>query len=724
VSLGAVYALVTPPFEASDEFKHYPVVQYIQSQKVLPILDPDEPGLWLQEGAQPPLYYILTALLTGWIDTSDLLEVHHANPHAFVGDPNQTGNKNLIIHEPARERFPVQGTVLAVYVIRIASIGLGAGSLLLIAKLGNLMFSPKVGFFAAALTAFNPMFLFVNAAVNNDSLAILLGHWGLYLLIRLWQDAPDPRRQWWHYARLGLVLGLGILTKLSLAGLLGLAGLALAWLAWRRRQWRLFFGGGLVTLAGALAVSGWWFVRNLQVYGDPTALNAFIALQGIRDEPITWAGWVNEFGTFFRAYWGLFGGVNVAAPELFYAICNGAILIGGLGLLKWLWRDGGKAPPGIWLLPAWSGILLLLLIRWNIISPAFQGRLIFPALGAVNLLWAKGLLSWVKEKQRTRLAAVLIGLLLIVAILLPWTSIRPAYVLPAPVATIPESAQFGPITFDAGDGNMQLVGVEMLPQQSVTPGSGPVELALYWQMGMPVSQDYVSSVHLLGRELVSEGQIDRYPANGMVLTSHWQAGQIYRDLYHVYVDETAVAPSQLRVAVTVFDDEAEKALPAMSPDGTIIELLLVGEPVRLAADSSMAPVPDESLEVTFAEGITLAGYDLAPLSPSPGAEIRLTLHWRATDTPTQNYTIFVHLVNSTQTQVVGADAPPVANDYPTSLWRAGDWIDDMHLLEVPSELSSGDYLIRVGLYDPITGRRLARLDGSGDSAEIILAIGE
>jgi len=87
VALGVTYALATPPLEASDEYKHYPFVQYVQTQRVLPVLDTNDPGLWLQEAAQPPLYYFLMASLTTWIDTNDLPDVHRVNPHAFIGIP-------------------------------------------------------------------------------------------------------------------------------------------------------------------------------------------------------------------------------------------------------------------------------------------------------------------------------------------------------------------------------------------------------------------------------------------------------------------------------------------------------------------------------------------------------------------------------------------------------------------------------------------------------------
>ena len=715
ITLGVTYALATPPLEASDEYKHYPFVQYVQAQHALPVLDPDDPGLWLQEAAQPPLYYLLMAALTAPIDTSDLPEFHHKNPHAFIGNPGQVTNKNLIIHDPAREAFPWQGAVLAVYLIRFASIGLGVGTVLLAARLGSTLFSPRVGLLAAALTAFNPMFLFVSAAVNNDSLAILLGHLGLYLLVRLWQDAPDPRAYWQRYAALGAVLGLGMLTKLSLGWLLGLTGLTLTWLAWRRREWRLLFGGGAIIVAGALAMSGWWFARNLRVYGDPTGLNAFIAVQGTRHVPMTWGDWVGEFGTFYRSYWGLFGGVNVAAPEYFYFVYNLAALVGAAGVGLWLWRKCPRKQTcpelcrrdGTWLLAAWAAVLFLLLLRWNIISMAFQGRLILPALGALNVLWAVGLLAWTGAGRWPCLALVLSGWMLGAAIILPWAVIRPAYAYPEPLTAVPEAVRFGPITFSGTEGGkFQLVGVEMQNGQSVTPAGRPVEVVLYWQAIQPAKRDYVSTVHLLGREYTSVGQVNRYPAWGMIPTSQWQVEQIWRDVYHIFVNKDAAAPTRLRVSVGLYDTEAGQPLPAKGPDGTQLEMVLVGE-ARLTTDRPPPTEPLVTLEMNWADGIALAGYNLDPRT------LNLTLYWRATDTPSQDYTVFVHLLDESGTLRGQGDGPPVGGDYPTSFWEQGEVIIDKHCVDVDADAPPGSYRLAVGLYLLADGTRLAVWDAAG-----------
>ena len=719
--LGLSYAAATPPLESSDEYKHYPVVQYIQQQGALPVLDPDDPGRWLQEGAQPPLYYLLMAGLTASIDTSDLPRLHRINEHAFIGDPNQTGNKNLILHDPAQEAFPWQGSVLAIYVIRFATLLLGAGTLLLVNRLGTAAFNSDVGLLAATLVAFNPMYLFVHAAVNNDALSILLGHAALYALFLIWRDVPDPPHNWRRYALLGLLLGLGLLTKLSLGALLLLTGIALAILAWRRQQWRLLFLGGGLVAGIALLMTVPWLWRNWQLYGDPTAMNVFIAVQGTRDEPLTLAGWRAEFGTFYRSFWGLFGGVNVAAPQFIYTLYNVFALVAVTAFGLWLWRNRGRQPRGLWLLLTWPLLIFLFLLRWTIISPAFQGRLIFPAVGALAILAAQGLLGLLGGSRR-RLTILLALAAFTIAALLPWQTIRPAYAYPQPLAEVPEEARFGPVRFQAPDGEIDLVGVEVAPDQSVIPGGNPVEVILYWQAVQPVRNNYLTTVHLLGRELESVGAVNRHPARGMIPTSRWQEGEIYRDVYRLYASPRAEAPTRLRLSVALFDPQTDQNLPMFDSAGNQLSLLLVGE-ARLGSHASAeTPAPPAGDPVPFAQGIWLQGYGLRPQRPQPGDMVELDLYWQATAPPDAAYTVFIHLMRGEE-QVLVADGPPLNGDYPTSFWRDGDAIVDTHLIPLPADLPAGSYEIAVGLYDPETGVRVPREDG-GDAVRVLVEIGD
>ena len=365
---------------------------------------------------------------------------------------------------------------------------------------------------------------------------------------------------------------------------------------------------------------------------------------------------------------------------------------------------------GLWLLLGWAIIIFGLLIRWNITSEAFQGRLLFPALGAINVLWAAGLLVWWSGKHRAILVLILSSVLFIMAALLPWLVIRPAYRLPESLTSIPEDARFGPISFRSGNDVIDLIGVEVPPDQSVSPGQDPVEVVLYWQAKDSINDDYLSAVHILGREANSVGFVNRFPANGMVPTSRWESGDIWRDVYHVLVAEDAQSPSRIRIKASLFDSETQRDLETFGPDGSPIDLLIVGE-AKLRPDERQNLKPTNVLDTPLDEGISFLGYDLE----EDEERLRIALHWQAGGTPSKSYTVFAHLINGDGEQIANADGVPVSGDYPTTLWQGGEIIIDQHLMSLPPDLPPGVYGMNIGLYDPADFSRVPRLDGEGDT---------
>ncbi|MCA9923880.1 MAG: glycosyltransferase family 39 protein, partial [Anaerolineales bacterium] len=186
VALGVVYALVTPVFEASDELWHYPMVRHLADGNSLPVqvFDSALAGPWKQEASQPPLYYYLGAALTFWIDTSEMETVRWENPHVDNGIITPDGNNNLTVHDPALN--PGQGTLLAVRIVRIFSVLLGAATVFLTYHIAKSVAPnrPEIALGATAVTAFMPMFLFISGAVNNDNLIVPLAALALVMMIK------------------------------------------------------------------------------------------------------------------------------------------------------------------------------------------------------------------------------------------------------------------------------------------------------------------------------------------------------------------------------------------------------------------------------------------------------------------------------------------------------------------------------------------------------------
>ena len=109
----------------------------------------------------------------------------------------------------------------------------------------------------------------------------------------------------------------------------------------------------------------------------------------------------------------------------------------------------------------------------------------------------------------------------------------------------------------------------------------------------------------------------------------------------------------------------------------------------------------------FEDGINLVE---AAVTPQPG-NWRVALIWEAGATPQADYTVFLHLWDGAAI-VSQADGEPAAGYYPTSVWRVGDQVVDVHLLALPDDWET-EPRVTAGLYLRPTLERLAVLDAEG-----------
>jgi 4-amino-4-deoxy-L-arabinose transferase-like glycosyltransferase len=711
VILGLIYSIATPIFEASDEIFHYPVVQHIATTGQLPVQVVGQDTAWEQEGSQPPLYYGLVAALTVWINTDDLDERLWYNPHAKLGVPLDADNKNMVIHTDA-ERWPWRGSALAVHLIRVVSVFLAAGSVALGYGLA-LQIAPGdrwLALLTAALMAFNPMFLFISASVNNDNLLILLSTATLYLLARVLNAGLTRRRVIW----LALVVALSTLTKLSGLTLLPLVGLVLLVHALRTGQWRESILAGLGVAVACVAIAGWWYLRNLRLYGELTGLETMVAVAGPRLEPVTLLELSREWQGFWLSYWGLFGAVNILADWVVYLIYNIIFVVGVGGLLLSTWRTVRTGERHDLLLP---GLLLLQtlvvfagLVRWTMLTLASQGRLMFPVLAGISGLLALGWTAWFPAGRR-HLVPWVVGLaMFVIAAVIPWRTLAPVYAAPSFVSAPPEDAI--PVNVTYGE-SLELVAIETF-DAVVQPG-GYLPVTLYWRANAPIHEDYSTFVHALGRDAIEVGKVDAYPGTGRQATSLMPPGIIVQDDHLIPLDETLDVPTGARVLVGVWHYPTQEHLILTGPDGGPLENVIVragsivpSEPVTLEA-----PIAQEATLGDFAR---LIGYDLSQSDVSPGETVTVDLYWRGLGTTPTSLTVFVHLVNEAGETVAQADAPPLHGDYPTTAWQPNIDVVDPHALTLPDDLPPGEYTLLVGFYDasdPAFTRAVAlALDGA------------
>jgi 4-amino-4-deoxy-L-arabinose transferase-like glycosyltransferase len=323
VALSLAFSLVDPLYESTDELHNYRYIRYILATGKLPELDPNQPRI---QAHHPPLYYLLGAAATFWIKPDSSWDYEPAwNPFWGFHDW-QVGadNKNHYLHG-AEEAFPTTGAPLAARVARWVNVILGALTVGVTYLTARRIFpeSDALALGAAAIVAFNPQFLYLSGAVNNDVGAGLAGS---AIVLACVDQAGRPltlRRA----ALMGLLLGLALNTKFNLVFMLVVIA------AWRERSSKKWLVANLVLLAVTLALSGWWFVRNQMLYGEPTAIRRTNELWGGRDPRQSWGAALLELPYAWSSLWGRFGYGQIPMPAWIYTAILIVTIAAALGLL-------------------------------------------------------------------------------------------------------------------------------------------------------------------------------------------------------------------------------------------------------------------------------------------------------------------------------------------------------------------------------------------------------
>lgn len=714
---GLAYSLVVPPFETPDEPFHYGFARHIAQGNGLPIQDPENTGPWAQEGSQAPLYYLLTGLATRGIDQSDFPELAVRNPRANIGNPLYPGNKNFMLY--AGRWQPLEGSNLALHAGRWLSLLLGALTLWSTWRLAQFAFPHRqtLPLLAMALVAAIPQFLFLSASFSNDNAVIAASAFTLFWLARLLAKADDAPVTWWEWSVLGVALGAAALSKLQGLGLIPLSGLVVLFLAWRRRTWRVLLDAVLFTGIPAIVIAGWWYWRNVVLYGDWSGLAHLMEINGRREGGIDWCDFWPEFAGLRFSMWGVFGWFNILLPEWFYRVMDGVTVIGLVGaalatsnavrrLASGVTHQASGAPRILALLWIWLAMMAALLLYWTAQATGSQGRLFFPALPAFAVLLIAGGDFWLRWLPRLARGAVWMGLLALLVGMSIYTTgwlLPGAYVAPAPVAAMPASAH--PIDLRYGDGQIiRLVGVE-IGQERVEAGA-TVPVTLYFQATEKPKHDYQLFVQLLDEEGVEVANVTTHPGWGRNPTTFWEAGAIYADRYLLPVTGAIAnwSPMAARLYVGFIDPASEGApgqrgeflpLPAYDAAGVVVTPF-AGTVVVTPRD---APVLDAPNAITagseFGGVIRLA--QAAVNADAGGWRVRLL--WEALGTPATDYTAFVHVMDAAGRQVAGFDQAPARERFPTRLWRAGDPVLSTFEIVQEQPLPAGRYELWVGLYE-------------------------
>ena len=233
---------------------------------------------------------------------------------------------------------------------------------------------------------------------------------------------------------------------------------------------------------------------------------------------------------------------------------------------------------------------------------------------------------------------------------------------------------------------------------------GQLKVTLFWRALQPVGGDYTIYLKLLNPAFHIWGQQDSRPYHDGSPTWTWREGQVIYDPRQLEL-LPGTPPGEYQIEIIPVKIYSTEALEADTG-----EPVLVG-PVEVPR---RAPPPIEALdiehrqEVILGGKVRLLGYNIES-GFRPGDNIHLTLFWQCLEEMDQDYTVFIHLVDTGDDIVAQKDNPPVDGFYPTMRWQVGEIARDQYDLLISPDVQPGEYQLETGMYLVDTGRRLAIL---------------
>lgn len=705
--LALAYSAIVPFGEPTDEEAHFAYIEYLLSYRQLPVQSFDPTQNKVQEGHHPPGYYALVALLTGYAP----YQPYHldVNPYLPIGRDDFYIVQQFL--HPAEEKFPWRGPLLAAHVARLVSIGMGVVGVWITYLIGKEI-APRsrwIPLLAAGTHAFVPQFIHISAAINNDNAAALMGSLITWQMLRLLRRADETFSSYGGFALLGLLMGIGILGKVSLLAMLLAVLWTVAYTAWQFHGIRpalksVVLNTGLV-LAPMAILTGWWIWRNLRLYGDPIAWNVWMAncAQFLRRLPLTWWYVLRFLEGQFCSFWALFGWGRVLLPTWLY-LCLLALTSFGIGGLIRHFARSRRRDHGARIILLFLVFAGFLLSTWRLglsqDTVAAQGRFLFPALSAIAVLLAVGWTAWWPPVMRGQVSRVLISSLFALSAGALIFRLFPVYVRPLRAA-LPQTAR--PVEADLGE-LWRLVGWQA--PQPLVGQTWPV--TLYWQAQRELSPEERSLSPTLYLRLVDvSGKVvagwDGVPTRGRFPPPVWSPDVIVADFVRLKIHQD-IEPRLSHLLVGFYFQEGRHIEPVSEPASL--------GPVLLRFSHPPSPDFDRAVEAQFGSHLRLLGFDLQPTLD--GETMRVLLYWESEEEVALDYTVFVHLVGA-QGLAAQGDAPPCGGGCPTSLWRPGDVWRDEHSVPVGG-LTAADapYTLSIGLYDSNTGERMPAFSAAGE----------
>lgn len=684
-----------PIFEGPDEIEHYRFIRYVARTWSLPDRE-HQGGGW--ESHQPPLYYALAAPIKTLLPDDDFDQVRRRlNLYFDVSRDETTANynKNRYLH-PADEAFPYTAstTAFSVHMLRLLSVAMGIATLVISYLIVCEMWPDRADrrLTAFAIIAFWPLAIAEAGLINNDNAMNLMSALTLLLILRQVRLGSS----WGRSAFLGVVLGLACLAKASALYLALPVGILILTdgHSWRR---------GVLTLAIAAAIAGWWYYRNLVLYKELTGISLFMEqVPGVRKtaDTMTFATRLYWIEYTFRISWARFGYESISVPKPLL-LAFGALVVASLvGLISKLVKSVRaktylpfrSAATRRWLVIGFFALGWVLAVI-NVVSLigtfGAHGRLLLPGLAAFGVLMSSGLDEWTPKLVRWRVALSTACVLGVVAATCLFVFYYPAYQPSRVPATIDHPLDY------RYEGVAELIGAA--PAVSNAYPGDQVTITLYWRALHPGKAALLTYLNSADGDLV---KVSSYPGMGNLLAANFQPGQTWAEQYVVTIPDDASRQKAYALVAGLFDPTSDRGLDAVNAQGDSVTPV-VGRLVIHDQPRQMKPA------FQFEDVLGL----MPPQVRRSQDQAEVCLTWVSLAPTTIDYHMFIHVLDTHGQTVTQNDAALGEGQFPTSVWLPGEVVNECSQLEIPAEPAG--LTLAVGLYNLADGVRLTVKDDQG-----------
>jgi hypothetical protein len=411
--LAVGYSLLMPIWEAPDEYAHYHLSWHFTYTNEYATQELN------YEAHQPRMYYYFGAGIIRALNQVDPQLARYFRPEEFVF--NIRVRERRFDWNDENYRF-----LWGMYILRWINIIFGGVALWLNWKTFK-QITPEKGTLclaALALAALTPQYLHIMSSVNNDAPGTLAGAFLFYLTVR---SAKDPSNR---LSILSVILAilLPFMTKLTV---LPISAAVLTTNAWKwiseRTQKRWLFYLGILVLLG-IGIFCFLFPEAVQSAATEIKWRLF----SFRKNAFT-SKYINFIvSQIVWTYWGKVGWLAVGLPYWIVDLLSIFGLIGmALHAYKLMQTRATNQKLAVWF-ATWlvAGFTILAVLRNGLTTRATQGRLLFPAIGAISLLMIAGWHETLPERFQPYLPAFIVLLFFCCNMILWLTGILPVYYQP------------------------------------------------------------------------------------------------------------------------------------------------------------------------------------------------------------------------------------------------------------------------------------------------------